>query len=141
MATLSSILGGSFVGNSGPTGATGSTGSTGPAGPIGPRSISITYPGSAENTVVFYTTSALTLTDVRSVISGGSSSVTFSIVSGASRASPSTTHVNAQLANSTTTGTSNTISNASIPANTFVVLTTSAISGTPLELNVTLTFA
>lgn len=116
-------------------------GDTGDTGPTGPRGITMVSPGASENATLFYTTSALTLSSVWAVLTGTSPSITFSIASGSSRASATTTHVNAQTVTSTTTGTSVTIANTSIPANSWVWITTSAASGTIGTFHTSLNFA
>jgi hypothetical protein len=141
MATLSSILGASYTGATGATGATG-TGADGPAGPVGPKAIVINTPGSSENVTLFYTTSALTISNVRTVLTGSSTpALTFSILSGSDRNTGATTHVSSYNSTNTTTGESATIANASISANRWVWLTSSATGGTVTSFSITLNFS
>lgn len=118
----------------------GDTGLTGATGPMGPKSITISSPTGTENIVMFFTTQALTLSQVRSVVSGTTPSVTYSVFSGTDRSSATTTHVSGASAASTTTGTNATIANASIAANSWVWVTTTAISGTVSQFHLTLNF-
>lgn len=105
------------------------------------KSISIESPTATEDIILFFTTTAMTLTQIRSVLIGGTS-VDFRINYGTDVSAAGTqTTTNAITCNSTTTGVSTTtFSSATIPANNFVWLLTSAVSGTVNQLHVTLVF-
>lgn len=128
-------------GIAGDRGATGSTGNTGAQGPTGPKGISVAGPTGSENITLFYTTQALTLSQVRAVVAGTSPSVTYTISSGSDRSSATTTHVNAATVTSSTTGTDATIANASISANTWLWITTSAAAAGTTRFHVTFNFS
>lgn len=127
--------------NIGIVGAQGTSGYSGISGYSGfgiPKTIIVQYPTASENTTFFFTTSALTIANIRTVVQGTLPSVTYSIVSGANRSTVTTTHVSGATTTSTTTGDSPTIANASIAANTFVWLTSSAANTGTVELAITL---
>jgi hypothetical protein len=110
---------------------------------MGPKAVSIVSPTSSEKVALFYTTSALTISRISSVVMGSSTpSATFSIRFGADFSQAGTEVVTGGITTTnTTTGQATTsFSNASIPANSWVWLTTSALSGFVSSLNVSLTF-
>lgn len=105
------------------------------------KSTVIESPTASEDIILFFTTESKALSQIRSVLIGGTS-VTFTINYGTdvSGAGTSTT-ASGIVCNSTTTGVSTTtFSNATIPANNFVWLLTSAVSGTVNTLHVSLIF-
>jgi hypothetical protein len=106
------------------------------------KTVTIEAPTASENITFFYTTEALTIASVRTVVKGSSPSVTYSIKSAADRSSGSpTTHVNASVANNTTTGATATIADTVIPSGRWVWLETSALSGTVDSINFTMSFS
>ena len=122
----------------------GDPGTTGPQGPFGPRGVSITSPSASERIALFFTTQALTVTRINSVLVGsGTPSATFSIRFGDRIDQPGTEVVTGGITTTnTTTGQATTSFNqASIPANSWVFLTTSAVSGVISSLNVTVAFS
>lgn len=121
----------------------GDTGLKGDTGPFGPKGCSITSPTSSEKVSLFFTTTALTVSRINSVLTGSSTpSATFSIRFGTDLSQAGTEVVTGGITTTnTTTGTATTTFNtASIPANSWVWLTTSAISGSVSSLNVSVTF-
>jgi hypothetical protein len=130
------------AGPTGDTGATGATGSTGATGPMGPKSLTIINPTATEKIPLFFTTSALTVTQIRSLVTGTSPSATFSLRFGTDVSGSGTEVVTSGITvTNTTTGLSTTsFNNASIAADRFVWLTTSATSGTVTALHVSVTF-
>jgi hypothetical protein len=121
----------------------GNTGLTGATGPMGPKSVSIANPTTTEKVALFFTTSAQTVSQIRSAVFGSNTpSVTFSIRYGTDLSTAGTeVDVGGITVTNTTTGLSTTtFDNASIPANNWVWLTTSAKSGTVDALNVSITF-
>jgi hypothetical protein len=130
------------AGPTGDTGATGATGSTGATGPMGPKSLTIINPTATEKIPLFFTTSALTVTQIRSLVTGSSPSATFSLRFGTDVSGSGTEVVTSGITvTNTTTGLSTTsFNNASIAADRFVWLTTSATSGTVTALHVSVTF-
>ena len=118
----------------GPQGATGATGNT------GPRNIAILAPTASENITLFFTTQALTISKIAHVIRGGTS-VTFTVRHASTRSATGTEVVTGgTVASSTTGATITSFNNASIPANSWVWITTSAVSGTVNELSVSVEF-
>ena len=107
-----------------------------------PRSMSMYAPTASENITLFYTTSAITVSKITSVVRGSSPSVTFSIRHNSDRSNAGTEVVTSGITvTNTTTGTSTTSFNsASIAANSFVWFTTSAVSGTITEIAVSVEF-
>jgi len=146
------------TGSTGPTGPTGATGSTGPIGltgatgigatgatgvlgPAAPRAITIESPSTSEKVMMFFNTASMTVTEIRSVVAGTSSPARTFTVRYDTDFSQTGTQVASVLSNNTTTGVSTTsFDNATIPANNFVWLTTTATSaaGTVTQLSVTL---
>ena len=127
------------TGPTGPTGATG-TGTTGATGPVGPKSLSILSPSNAENFTLFFTTNALTISKIAHAIRG-TTSVTFTIRHASTRSAAGTEVVTGgTLANSATGATVTSFNSATIAANSWVWLTTTATVGTPTELAVSLEF-
>lgn len=107
---------------------------------VNSKSLTIFSPSTSENVTMFFTTSALTLTQVRAVVSGGSASVTYSLKSGTDRSTAVTTHVSAATVTSTTTGTNATIASAVVPSNSWIWLETSATGGTVTFFSINLEF-
>jgi hypothetical protein len=113
-----------------------------PTAPTLTKSITIEDPAADEDISMFFTTVAITVTQITAVIVG-STSVSFDIEHGTSRATPTGTGVigTDEVADSTTTGNITTsFTDETIPENSFVWLTTSNLSGTPTELNVTIEY-
>jgi hypothetical protein len=123
-----------------PGGPIGPQGIQGAIGSVSPKSVTIYNPSNTENLTLFYTTSAITISSVRVVLTGTSPSVTFSLLSGGDRSTATTTNVSSQTVTSTTTGSSVTIANTAIAINTWIWVTTSATSGTINSFNLTLSF-
>jgi len=120
----------------GPQGSIGATGATGAAGP--PKSLTIAYPVAGDNLTLFYTQSSTTLLQVAAIIRGTTSpSVTYSLKYAADRSSMGTLATASTIVNSTTTAIISTLQNMPIPANTFLWIEVSSITGNPTELNIT----
>jgi hypothetical protein len=106
------------------------------------KSITVEDPTVSENISMFFTTVAITVTQITAVITG-STSVTFDIEHGTSRATPTGTGIigTDEVADSTTGGNITTsFDDATIPVDSFVWLSTSGLSGTPTSLNVTVEY-
>jgi hypothetical protein len=132
-----------FTGSVGFTGSqgTGFTGSQGNTGDPAPRATTLETPSSTEKVPLFFNTSSFNLTQIRSVLTGSSSpSVTFSIRYGTDLSAAGTEVVTSGITCANTTGGVSTTSfnNGTIPANNFVWITTSAVSGNVTALNVSL---
>ena len=106
------------------------------------RSISVYAPTTTDNITMFYTSNALTLSNIESVIRGAGTGVTFSIRYGTDRSATGTEVVTSGInCTNTTTGLSTTsFNNGTISASSFVWLTIAGVSGNPNELSVTLEF-
>jgi hypothetical protein len=107
-----------------------------------PKSLSIINPTSTEKVVLFFTTVGLTFSQIRSSVFGSSPSATFSIRYGSDLSASGIEVVTGGITvTNTTTGLSTTsFNNATVPADRFVWLTTSATSGTVDQLSVSLIF-
>jgi hypothetical protein len=107
------------------------------------KSITIETPTVGDEPVMFYTNVAITVTQITAVIVG-STSVTFNISHGTSRAAVTNDVMSADdVADSTTTGNITTSfggGDPDIPADSFVCLTVSAQSAQPTELHVTVEY-
>jgi hypothetical protein len=106
------------------------------------RSISVYAPTTTDNITMFYTSNALTLSNIESVIRGAGTGVTFSVRYGTDRSATGTEVVTSGInCTNTTTGLSTTsFNNGTISASSFVWLTIAGVSGNPNELSVTLEF-
>lgn len=107
--------------------------------PIQSKSVTIESPTSSEDISLFYTDEAITITKIVYVITG-STSVTTTIRHHTDRSNTGNEVVTSgTTANSTTTGNVVTSFNdATVPADSFIWLETTALSGTPTSLNVTI---
>lgn len=105
------------------------------------KSITLESPTASEKVILFFSTIALTVSQIRSVIIGGTN-ITFSIRYGTDVSQAGTEVVIGGIQTSnTTTGLSTTSFNsASIPADRFIWITTSAVTGTVGQLHVSLRF-
>jgi hypothetical protein len=109
--------------------------------PVLSRSITLEAPSAVENSSIFHTDKAITITKVIAVVQGSSSpSVTIQIKHGTDRSAAGTSLFSSgQVITSTTTGSSLTsFASATVVANAFIWLTTSAKSGTVNELHATI---
>jgi collagen type VII alpha len=106
------------------------------------RSVSVYAPTTTDNITMFYTSNALTLSNIESVIRGAGTGVTFSVRYGTDRSATGTEVVTSGInCTNTTTGLSTTsFNNGTISASSFVWLTVAGVSGNPNELSVTLEF-
>jgi len=107
--------------------------------PVESKSITIETPTASEDLSLFYVDDATTITKIVFVITG-STSVTTTIRHHTDRSNAGNEVVTGgTVANSTTTGNVVTSFNdATIPLDSFVWLETTALSGTPTSLNVTI---
>jgi hypothetical protein len=107
------------------------------------KSIAIENPTGAEKWMLFFSESAITVAKIESILQGSSTpSVTFSIRYGTDMSGAGTEVVTSGITvTNVTTGTATTSFNsASIPANNFVWITTSAQSGTVTALQVSVIY-
>ena len=107
------------------------------------KSISIESPSASEDISLFYTDRAITIVKLVSVLRGSATpTVSWTLRYSSSRSDTGTAIITAGTSTtSTTTGnTVTTFNNASIPANNFIWLETTAKSGTVDEINITTIF-
>lgn len=103
------------------------------------KSISLEFPGSAENAHIFRVIEPMRLLGARAVLVGSASpSVTFTVKSGTDRSSLGVTHTTSAAVTNTTVGTNLAVSTATIPAGSWVCLVSTAQSGTVSELDLSL---
>jgi hypothetical protein len=118
------------------SGENGPQGASGAAGP--PKSLTIAYPVAGDNLTLFYSQVDTTLLQVAAILRGTSSpSVTYSLKYAANRSSVGTAATASTTVSSTTSASMATVQNMPIPANNFLWLEISAISGNPTELSIT----
>jgi Collagen triple helix repeat (20 copies) len=132
-----------YTGSQGVIGYSGSLGYTGSVGKTAPRSITIETPSNSEKVPMFWTNTAITVTEIRSAVIGSSTPyVNFSLRFGSDLSAAGTEIVTGGVnANSTTTGISTvSFNNATISANAFVWLTTTATGGTVNSLHVSMLY-
>lgn len=123
------------AGPQGPPGVTGDTGATGAPGP--PKSITISLPQVGDEFTLFNTQASTTLTSVIGVVRGTSTpSVTLELRYSADRSTVGTLATASTAVISTTTGTILTVQNMPIPANQFLWVKVTAVSGTVQEVSV-----
>jgi len=107
--------------------------------PISHKSITLETPTSSENVSMFYTDEAITITKIVCIMVGSSPSVDWNIEHGTDRTSGTDVLAADDTTTSTTTGDVITsFSDATIVADSFVWLTTSATSGTVTNANWTI---
>lgn len=104
--------------------------------------ITLANPTASENKGFYFTKRAITVTQATAVVLGTSPSVTYQVKHDTSRSGSGNNLFSAgQTVTSTTTGsTSTTFSDATIPANSYVWLTTSASSGPATDFQLMLFF-
>lgn len=122
----------------GDVGYSGSAGYTGSRGTISPRLVSIPDPRGGDSQTVLYAPTGKTISQIRAVIEG-TTSVAFNVVSGTSRGTVTTTHATINTSNNTA-GDIMTISNATVPFNSWMWIEVTGAIGTPTELAVNIVF-
>lgn len=113
----------------------------GPQGPTGapgpPKAITIAQPKANDQFTLFFTQQATTLTQVIAVVRGVNlPSATFELRYGTDRSTAGTLATVSEAITNTTTGELVTIQNMPIPADNFLWINVSAVSGQVEELNV-----
>lgn len=122
----------------GATGYTGSVGYVGSQGVFGPRNISFQNPANADTQTLIYTNRQVTINEVRSVISGGTSAA-ISLKWDSDRGSAGTTIMSETVTDSGG-GSVATLSNNTIDANRWVWAEVGTVSGSVKELSVNVRF-
>ena len=106
----------------------------------GIKSATIVDPTAAENFTMFFTQSALTIVKAQAVVQGINPNVVVTVSSSTNRTTPTTNNIVAFSVSNTTTGNNVTVTNSTIAANSWVWMTTTAVSGTANSVSVTLIF-
>lgn len=109
------------------------------AGAIGPKSATLINPTGSENLTLFYVNSAATVQQLTASVRGSTPSITVDVFYAPTPAASGTSLVTGGIA-VTNTSITTSFSNAVIPANSYVRLSTSAKSGTVDELSISLDF-
>lgn len=103
------------------------------------KSISIFTPINTDSVTLLYTQSITTISKLVTVLSGNTPSVTYTIKYGSSKATGTEVMTGGATTTSTTTGNiTTTFSNAVVPANNFIWLEVTAVSGTVNEFHATI---
>jgi len=112
------------------------------SGLIDPKAMTIESPTGTDNVTLFYNTQPLSITSIVSLVRGTSPSVTFEILWDANRAGSGTSAVEGGITctNSTTGLVTTSLSHTSIPANRYVWVRLTGLSGTVTEFSVTVNF-
>lgn len=110
------------------------------AGAIGPKSVTIVNPTGTEDIMMFYVNAACTIQQITASVKGPSSqSITFDIRYGASPTGTGTSVVTGGTSVSTTQIVTS-FTNATIPANSYVRVVTSNMTGDVDELAISIDF-
>lgn len=100
------------------------------------KTFTLQAPTSSDNVTIFRTDVAITIAEVIAVNTGTSPSTTFAIKYGTNRGTATGNLVASTTSTSTTTGGVLTIATASIPADSFIWIETTAASGTSVYLSI-----
>ncbi len=103
------------------------------------KAITIENPGNSENITLFYTPEAITLSRLSAVIQG-TGSVPYIVSYGSSRTTGTATSTVNVVSSTTTAQNVTSFTNANIPANNWVWLTTVTTTGTPTSFNLTISY-
>lgn len=103
-----------------------------------PRSITVAAPIAGDNFTIFRTEASTTIGQVLALVRGTTPSVTFVLKAGTDRNAAGTAITVSEAITNTTTGEEVAIINQPIPAGYYVWLEITAVSGTPLEFNVSI---
>jgi hypothetical protein len=109
------------------------------AGALGPKSVTLVNPTGSETITLFYVNSAATVQQITASVKGSSPSINFDVFYAPTPAASGTSLVTGGVT-VTDTSITTSFSNATIPANSYVRLVTSAKSGTVDELSISLDF-
>lgn len=109
------------------------------AGAVGPKSITVINPTGTEDITAFFVNASVTAQQITASVKGTSPSINVDIVFGPTPSSPGTSLVTGGIT-VTDTAVVTTFSTATIPANSYVRLKTSSMSGVVAELAVSIDF-
>lgn len=121
----------------GPQGAPGAPGAQGPSG------VSLAYPLAGDKLPLLHTTTALTVADVKALVTGTSPSVTFSLRYGSDFSAAGTAvKTGGMAATSSSTGDSwSSFESPAIPPGSWLWLVVDAVGGTAVSLHVSIRFS
>ena len=100
------------------------------------KTFTLQEPTASDNITMFRTDVAITIAEVIAVSTGTSPSTTFAIKYGTNRSSATGNLVASTTSTSTTTGNVLTIATSAIPADSFIWIETTAVSGTSVYLSI-----
>ena len=106
------------------------------------KSASITNPTATEDVTMFYTVDAITISQITSIVRGTTPSVTFTLRHNTDRSAAGTEVVTGGITttNTTTGVVTTTFNSASIPANSWIWLETTALGGTVSEFHASIEY-
>jgi hypothetical protein len=116
----------------------GGGGRQGPPGPVAPKGFGIDWPTSNEDVTMFYTPYALSLADMH-VVLRGTGTVDFEVLYGASRDAPDMV-IAAATASDVEGGENVDMAVTDVPANVYVWLVTTGVTGEVREFHLTAWF-
>jgi hypothetical protein len=122
------------------TGDRGSVGGPGAPGPASPKAITIPAPAPGDSYTLFWSNSAITVDEIRTVVRGTSPQVNATFTFGTSRASGTNIQANILTSNTTQGNSQTSFSNSTPVAGSFVWVTINGVSGTVSEYHATLRF-
>lgn len=105
-----------------------------------PKALSLQLPAVNDEVSMFYNKTPITLAQINSVVRGTTPSATWSLFYATNRNGATTTIVSGVVTNVQTNLQTTVFTNASIPINVWVFLRVTAVSGTVLELGLSLNF-
>jgi hypothetical protein len=119
---------------------TGNVGAQGPTGPFTPKGVSIPYPATTDAITLFYTPTAIALTQITAALRGSSTpSVTWTLKYNAARNAAGTEVVSGGVTTTSLTAAATTsFTNGTIAAGSWLWLEITAVSGTVQELTLSL---
>lgn len=109
------------------------------AGAVGPKSVTVMNPNGSDDITLFFVNAAVTAQQITASVKGTSPSIKVDIVYGSTPSASGTSLVTGGIT-VTDTAVVTSFSNASIPANSYVRLKTSSMTGAVTELAVSIDF-
>jgi hypothetical protein len=104
------------------------------------RAFGMSAPTATENIMIWYTPVAVTITNVQEALAGTSPSVTYILGYSSTRSGALTNIVNSHAATTTTGAAATLTANVAVPAGSYIMMTTSATSGTVNDFNISISF-
>ena len=124
----------------GDTGYTGSKGYTGSVGTISPRLLTIVTPTLNDEQTLLYTGNFARTVDSITAVIRGTVNVEYALYYASNRDEGTPTEIATDTVTNSSTGQSATISNAAVPANSWIWAKAIAVNGAPEELNINIVF-